>query len=256
MSVNGNQVGVDIMVALDVRTSMNSEDFKQNRITAAKEVLADFINGRPQDRIGLVVFAGKSYLQCPLTIDHRALLNYLGQVHTGMIEDGTAVGMAMATSVNRLKNSQAKTKLILLLTDGDNNAGEIDPETAAKMAQAMGIKIYAVGIGDPKGAPIKVKDAFGRLVYARKANGSLFLTKMNEDGLKKISRLSDGTYFMAGSQVRLKEVMARIDQMEKTKFEDKDIFAFDEKFTLFAWPAFLLLIFEFILRRSYLRRLP
>ena len=156
-----NRNGADIMVALDVSTSMNAEDFRPNRISAAKEVLAGFIKGRPQDRIGLVVFAGKSYLQCPLTTDHYTVLNYLDQVNTGMIEDSTAIGMALATCVNRLKDSEAKTRIILLLTDGGNNAGEIDPETAARMAQALGIKIYSVGIGDPKGTPLKTRGADG-----------------------------------------------------------------------------------------------
>jgi len=141
-----NRNGVDIMVALDVSTSMNAEDFQPDRITVARDVLKNFIQGRPQDRVGLVIFSGKSYLQSPLTTDHNEVLNYLDQIHTGMIEDGTAIGMALATSVNRLKDSEAKTKIILLLTDGENNSGEIDPETAAKMAQALGIKIYSVGI--------------------------------------------------------------------------------------------------------------
>ena len=251
-----NRSGVDIMVALDVSTSMNAEDFKPDRITAAKDVLAKFIRGRPQDRIGLVVFAGKSYLQCPLTTDHNTVLNYLGQVQTGMIEDGTAVGMALATSVNRLKDSQAKAKLILLLTDGDNNAGEIDPETGAKMAQALGIKIYAVGIGDPAGAPVKVQDPWGRWVYARNPDGSLFLTRMNEAGLQKISSIAAGDYFMAGSEERLKQVFAQIDRLEKTEFKAKDIFIYEERFAWFAFPALFLLLAEWAYRRFYLRSLP
>jgi Ca-activated chloride channel family protein len=252
-----NRNGADIMVALDVSTSMNAEDFRPNRISAAKEVLAGFIKGRPQDRIGLVVFAGKSYLQCPLTTDHYTVLNYLDQVNTGMIEDSTAIGMALATCVNRLKDSEAKTRIILLLTDGGNNAGEIDPETAARMAQALGIKIYSVGIGDPKGTPLKIKDPRGGWsVYARNPDGSLFLTKMNEAGLRRISDLSEGGYFMAGDEGKLKEIFSRIDKMEKTKFKARDIFIFDEHFAWFAWPALLLLILEWSYRRFYLRRLP
>jgi len=252
----GNRNGADIMVALDVSTSMNAEDFRPNRIGAAKEVLAGFIKGRPQDRIGLVVFAGKSYLQCPLTTDHNAVLNYLDQVNTGMIEDSTAIGMALATCVNRLKDSEAKTRIILLLTDGDNNAGEIDPETAAKMAQALGIKIYSVGIGDPKGAPVKIQAINGSWIYARNPDGSLFLTKMNEAGLRRISDLSEGGYFMAGDEGKLKEIFSRIDKMEKTRFKTKDIFIFDEHFAWFVWPALLLLLLEWSYRRFYLRRLP
>jgi Ca-activated chloride channel family protein len=251
-----NRDGMDIMVALDVSTSMNAEDFKPDRISVAKDVLKDFIKGRPQDRIGLVIFSGKSYLQTPLTIDHHTVLNYLDQVHTGMIEDGTAIGLALATSVNRLKDSEAKTKIILLLTDGENNAGEIDPPTAAKMAQALGIKIYSIGIGDPRGAPIKVKDPWGRWGYARTPDGSLFLTKMNESGLREISMLSEGGYSMAGDENKLKAIFAEIDKREKTKFKVKDVFIYNEYFAWFAWPALLLLLLEWSYRRFYLRRLP
>ena len=251
-----NRNGADIMVALDVSTSMNAEDLKPNRISAAKEVLAKFINGRPQDRIGLVVFAGKSYLQSPLTTDHNTILNYLDQVHTGMIEDSTAIGMGLATCINRLKGSEAKTRIILLLTDGDNNAGEIDPGTAAKMAQALGIKIYAIGIGDPNGAPLKIQDQFGRWGYARYPDGTLFLTKMNEEGLRQISALSEGGYFMAGDEGKLKEIFSRIDKMEKTKFKAKDVFIFEEHFAWFIWPALILLMLEWSYRRFYLRSLP
>ena len=248
--------GADIMVALDVSSSMNAEDLKPNRITAAKNILARFIEGRPQDRVGLVVFAGNSYLQCPLTTDHNTVLNYLDQVHIGMIEDSTAIGMGLATCINRLKESEAKTRIILLLTDGDNNAGEIDPVTAAKMAQALGIKIYSVGIGDPNGAPIKIQDQFGRLVYARNPDGSLFLTKMNEDGLRRISAVSEGGYFMAGDDNKLKAIFSAIDKMEKTKFVTKDVFIFDEHFAWFVWPALMLLMLEWLYRRFYLRSLP
>lgn len=251
-----NRNGVDIMVALDVSTSMNAEDFKPDRITVAKDVLKNFIDGRPQDRIGLVIFSGKSYLQSPLTTDHNTVLNYLEQIHTGMIEDGTAIGMALATSVNRLKDSDVKTKIILLLTDGENNAGQIDPETAAKMAQALGIKIYSVGIGDPRGAPIKVKDPWGRWVYARNPDGSYFLTKMNEEGLRQISALSEGDYFMAGDENKLKDIFSEIDKKEKTKFKVKDVFIYKEYFPWFVWPALFLLLLEWAYRRFYLRSMP
>ncbi len=251
-----NSNGVDIMAALDVSSSMNAEDFKPNRITAAKDILAKFIQSRSQDRIGLVVFAGKSYLQSPLTTDHNTVLNYLDQVHIGMIEDSTAIGMGLATCVNRLKDSEAKTKIILLLTDGDNNAGEINPETAAKMAQALGIKIYAIGIGDPNGAPVKIQDPWGRLDYARNPDGSLFLTKMNETGLRQISSVSEGGYFMASDESKLKGIFSEIDKREKTKFKTKDVFIYNEYFAWFVWPALLLLILEWSYRRFYLRSLP
>lgn len=248
--------GVDIMIALDVSTSMNAEDFKPNRISIAKEVMSSFIKGRQQDRIGLVVFAGNSYLQCPLTTDHQTLLNYLDAVQIGMIEDGTAIGMALAACVNRLKASKAKSRVILLFTDGDNNTGEIDPETAAKMAQALNIKLYAVGIGDPNGAPVKVQDQWGRWVYARNPDGSLFLTKMNETGLKQISSLATGDYFIASNEKRFREIMAKIDRLEKTEFKAKTTFIFKEHFAWFAWPALLLLLLEWSYWRFYLRCLP
>jgi len=203
-----------------------------------------------------VIFSGKSYLQSPLTTDHTTVLNYLDQIHTGMIEDGTAIGMALATSVNRLKDSEAKTKIILLLTDGENNAGEIDPETAAKMAQALGIKIYSVGIGDPNGAPIKIQDKLGRWLYARNLDGSFFLTKMNETGLRRISDLSEGGYFMASNVNKLKDIFSEIDKREKTEFKTKDVFIYNENFAWFAWPALLLLLLEWSYRRFYLRNLP
>lgn len=256
ISDTSNRFGVDIMVALDISSSMNAEDFKPNRIAAAKEVLTKFINGRPNDRLGLVVFGSQSYVQCPLTTDHGTLIDYLDNIYIGLAEDGTAIGMALANCVNRLKYSQAKSRVILLLTDGDNNAGEIDPKTAAKLAQAMGIKIYAIGIGDPKGAPIKVKDQFGREFYARNPDGSLFLTKMNEQGLQEIGSISEGAYFMAGNISKLHAVFDKINQLEKSRFSPKDMFVFEERFSWFAFPALLLLLLEFGIRRFYLRKIP
>ncbi|OGB87948.1 hypothetical protein A3J44_05885 [candidate division WOR-1 bacterium RIFCSPHIGHO2_02_FULL_45_12] len=256
ISDTSNRSGVDIMVALDISSSMNAEDFKPNRIAAAKEVLTKFINGRPNDRLGLVVFGSQSYVQCPLTTDHRTLIDYLDNVYIGLAEDGTAIGMALANCVNRLKYSQAKSRVILLLTDGDNNAGEIDPKTAAKLARAMGIKIYAIGIGDPKGAPIKVKDQFGREFYARNPDGSLFLTKMNEQGLQEIGTISEGDYFIASNIGKLHTVFDKINQLEKSRFSPKDMFVFEERFYWFAFPAFWLLLLEFTVRRFYLRKVP
>ncbi len=253
---NSNRFGIDIMVALDISSSMNAEDFKPNRLTAAKDVLRKFIKGRPNDRIGLVVFGSKSYVQSPLTTDHNTLIDYLDNVYIGLAEDGTAVGMAIANCVNRLKDSKAKSKIILLLTDGDNNAGEIEPKTAAKLAQATGIKIYSVGIGDPEGAPLQVKDYRGRMVYARNPDGTLYLTKMNEAGLKEISSIAEGNYFMARSIGRLNNVFDKINKLEKTEFKIKDIFVFEERFYWFALPALLLLLLEFGIRRFYLRRMP
>jgi len=248
-----NKFGVDIMVVFDVSSSMTAEDLYPNRIQVAKRMLADFINNRPNDRIGLIVFGSQNYLQCPLTNDKKTLLEFLEVVKVGMAEDGTAIGMAIANGVKRLKNSQAKTKLILLLTDGDNNTGAIDPETAAKLAATYNINIYAIGIGDPNGAPIPIIDPFGRKVYARDEEGNILLTKMNTEGLKKIAEITDGTYYQASSSGKFAEIMQKIDQLEKTKFEAKTPFVFDERYMLFAFSAFILLIFEFLVVRFYLR---
>jgi len=248
-----NKSGVDIMVVFDVSSSMTAQDFHPSRITVAKRVLADFINARPNDRIGLIVFGSQSYLQCPLTNDRKTLLGFLGDVRIGMAEDGTAIGMAIANGVKRLKDSQAKTRLILLMTDGDNNAGAIDPETAAKLAATYNIHIYAIGIGNPNGAPITIIDPFGRKGYARDANGNILLTKMNTEGLKKIAEITDGNYFTASNADRFAKVMQRIDQLEKTRFESKTPFVFDERYMIFAFSAFILLMAEFLVVRFYLR---
>lgn len=248
-----NKNGVDIMVALDVSSSMTAEDLRPNRISVAKRVLKDFINLRQNDRIGLIVFGSQSYLQCPLTNDHKTLLSFLKYVKIGMAEDGTAIGMAIANAVKRLRDSQAKTRLILLLTDGDNNAGAIDPSTAAKLAATYNIKIYAIGIGNPDGAPIAVIDPLGRKVYLRNPDGSLHRAKMNTEGLKKISQITDGGYFLASDVNKFAEVMKRIDQMEKTRFGSKMPLVFDERYMIFAFSAFILLLVEFLVIKFYLR---
>ncbi len=248
-----NKSGVDIMVVFDVSSSMTAEDFQPNRILAAKRVLADFINIRTNDRIGLIVFGSQSYLQCPLTNDKKTLLGFLKDVKIGMAEDGTAIGMAIGNGVKRLKDSSAKTKLILLLTDGDNNAGAIDPETAAKLAANYNINIYAIGIGDPNGSPIPIIDPFGRKGYARDVDGNILLTKMNTEGLKKIAGITNGNYFLASDADKFAEVMERIDQLEKTRFEAKTPFVFEERYMIFTLLAFILLISEFLVSKFYLR---
>lgn len=248
-----NKSGVDIMVVLDVSSSMTAEDLYPNRILVAKRMLADFINNRPNDRIGLIVFGSQSYLQCPLTNDQKTLLGFLDDIKIGMAEDGTAIGMAIANGVKRLKNSLAKTKLILLLTDGDNNAGAIDPETAAKIAATYHINIYCLGIGSPNGAPIPIIDPFGRKGYARDEDGNILLTKMNSEGLKKIAEITDGNYYLAADTRKFTEIMKKIDQLEKTKFKSKLPFVFKERYLIFAFSAFILLIFEFLVIKFYLK---
>ncbi|MFH1096986.1 MAG: VWA domain-containing protein [Candidatus Desantisbacteria bacterium] len=251
-----NKNGVDIMVAMDVSSSMAAEDFRPNRISAAKKVLQDFINLRQNDRIGLIVFGSQSYLQCPLTNDHKTLLSFLKDVKIGMAEDGTAIGMAMANAVKRLRDSQAKTRLILLLTDGDNNAGAVDPSTAAKLAATYNIKVYAIGIGNPDGAPIAVIDSLGRKVYLSNPDGSLFLTKMNSEGLKKIAGITDGNYYLASDADKFATIMQKIDRLEKTGYKAKLPLVFEERYMFFALSAFLLLLAEFAIVRFYVRALP
>jgi Ca-activated chloride channel family protein len=250
---NANRYGIDIMVAMDVSSSMTAEDFVPNRIAVAKNLLADFIRSRPNDRIGLIVFGAESYLQAPLTTDHRTVLSFLDDVRVGMAEDGTAIGMALANGVKRLKDSQAKSKIILLLTDGDNNAGAVDPDTAAKLAATYDIKIYAIGIGDPKGAPIPMVDQFGNKTYAYNPDGTPFLTKMNVEGLKRLAATTNGGYYLATDGGKLRSIFQQIDQLEKSKFDAKKQFVFDEKFPLFALPALLLLLLEFGLVKYWVR---
>lgn len=250
---NANRYGIDIMVAMDVSSSMTAEDFVPNRISVAKNVLADFIRSRPNDRIGLIVFGAESYLQAPLTTDHRTVLSFLDDVRVGMAEDGTAVGMALANGVKRLKDSQAKSKIVLLLTDGDNNAGAVDPDTAAKLAATYDIKIYAIGIGDPKGAPIPMVDQFGNKTYAYNPDGTPFLTKMNVEGLKRLAATTNGGYYLATDGGKLRSIFQQIDQLEKSKFDAKEQFVFDEKFSLFALPALLLLLLEFGLIKYWVK---
>lgn len=248
-----NRFGTDIMVVLDVSSSMTAEDFTPNRITVAKGVLADFIRGRPSDRLGLVVFGSQSYLQSPLTTDHKTLLSLLEDVKIGLAEDGTAIGMALANAVKRLKDSPAKSKSIFLLTDGDNNAGAIDPETAARLAATYNIKIYAIGIGNPEGAPIAIIDPFGNKVYARNLDGSIFLTKMNAAGLKKIADVTGGNYYLASDNDKLGKTFQEIDRLEKTKMTGKTPYVYDEQYAGFAWLALFLILLEYGIRRFWLR---
>ncbi len=243
--------GIDIMLAVDVSGSMRAEDFKpQNRLQVAKEVVQEFVKGRKGDRIGMVAFAGRSYTQCPLTMDYGVLLTFLDKMEIGMIEDGTAVGMAIATAVNRLKDSRAKSKIIILLTDGRNNAGEIDPLTAAKLARTFGIKIYTVGVGKPGGAPMPIDDPlFGRR-YVMVDND------LDEATLGKIADTSGGMYFRAKDKESLRRIYQQIDQMEKTTVEVNKYTRFDELFPYFIIPALSLLLLEIIIKNTVFRTIP
>lgn len=241
--------GIDIALLLDISTSMLAEDFQPNRVQAAKEVAQDFIEGRKNDRIGLVVFAGQSFTQCPMTLDYRVLKNLLRQVKPGMVEDGTAIGMAIAQGVNRLKDSKAKSKVMILLTDGMNNRGEIDPLTAAQIAQTFGIRTYTIGVGTVGEAPYPVQTPFG----VRYQNVPV---DVDEKTLAQIAEMTDGRYFRATNNKKLKEIYEEIDKLEKTRIEVKAYRSYTELFYPWAGLALLSLLAEFLLSGTILRKLP
>ena len=243
--------GIDIMLVMDISGSMKAEDFHpQNRLYVAKQVTRDFIMGRQTDRIGLVIFAKESFTQCPLTVDYGVLLNLLGDVRFGLIEDGTAIGMGLINGVNRLKDSPAKNKVIILLTDGANNAGAIDPLTAAGVAQALGIKVYTIGIGRPGMVPMPVDyPVFGRR-YAQ------VQSDIDEPTLQKMAQLTGGRFFRAKDPQALAQIFKEIDTLEKTKIKLKEFWEFDEKFRTWAFLALSALFLEFLLFGTTFRRLP
>jgi Ca-activated chloride channel family protein len=249
--------GIDIMLALDISGTMRAEDFKpENRLQVAKQVVSDFIGGITTDRVGLVVFASKSFTKCPLTLDHDVLRAMLDDVEIGMIEDGTAIGLALANCVARLDDSRAKSKIIILLTDGENNTGEIDPLTGAKLAQAAGIKTYTIGVGKEGGAPVPVPDRYGRMVYARDRNGNIMLTKLDEETLKEIAHLTDGRYYRATDEEALDEIYRQILDMEKTGFEVK-AFKHRKELAGYLLPlGVLALLTEVVLVSTFWRKIP
>jgi Ca-activated chloride channel homolog len=243
--------GIDIILTLDTSSSMKAEDFKpQNRLGAAKEVMEQFIKSRRNDKIGLVVFSRFSFTQCPLTLDYGVLLDLLDKIHIGIIEDGTAIGTAIANSVNRLRDSTAKSKIIILLTDGINNAGKIDPLTAAKTAKALGIKIYTIGAGRPGGALYPVEDpVFGKR-YVR------MNTEIDEALLKEIADATGGMYFRAKDEKGLKEIYETIGKLEKTKIETKEYANYTDLAGYFLLPGLIIFLLEVLLSGTILRKLP
>lgn len=246
---NSSTEGIDIMLAMDISTSMLAEDLKPNRLEAAKDVAASFINGRRYDNIGLVVFAGESFTQCPLTTDHAVLLNLFKDIQCGMIEDGTAIGLGLANSVSRIKDSQAKSKVIVLLTDGVNNRGEIAPVTAAEIAKTFGIRVYTIGIGTTGEAPYPFRTAFG-VQYQNVP------VEIDEPTMKQISTTTGGQYFRATDNNTLKNIFEEIDQMEKTKLQVTEFSKKQEKYKFWAVLVLCLLLFEVLLRRTLLRNIP
>ena len=241
--------GIDIVLGLDISTSMLARDFTPDRLEAAKEVATKFILERPQDRIGLVVFAGESFTQCPLTTDQAVLVNLLRDVQSGMIEDGTAIGLGLANAVNRLKDSPAKSKVVILLTDGVNNRGSIAPVTAAELAKTYGIRVYTIGVGTYGEAPYPVQTPFGIQLQN-------VPVEIDEAVLKQIASVTGGQYFRATDNDKLQQIYNEIDQLEKSKVEVKHFSKREEQYFWFGLVGMLLLVTEALLRYTLLRKIP
>jgi len=239
-TVERNAEGIDIVLVLDISTSMRAEDLKPNRFEAARNVAKNFIQRRKSDRIGLVVFAGQSFTVCPLTLDYELVTRLLSDVRMGVVDDGTAIGMGMATAVNRLKNSTAKSKVVILLTDGENNAGQIDPVTAADLASTYGIKIYTIGAGSRGTAPYPVEDPiFGKRYQNVKVN-------IDEEMMTKIANMTGGEYFRATDTENLQEIYQQIDDLEKTEVEEMIFTDYEDLYPNFLLPGIGLLIVALI----------
>lgn len=246
--------GIDIMLAMDVSTSMLAEDLKPNRMEAAKNVAAEFIAGRPNDNIGLTIFAGEAFTQCPMTTDHTSLLNMLASVRTdiaarGIISDGTAIGMGLANAVSRLKDSKAKSKVIILLTDGSNNVGDISPMTSAEIANSLGIRVYTIAVGTNKVAPYPVPVA-GGVQYVNMP------VEIDTQTLAKIAETTNGSAYRATNNRELVQIYKDIDQLEKTKMDVKRFSKRYEAYQPFAIAALILMLMEIVLRLTVLRRIP
>jgi len=241
--------GIDIVLGLDISGSMLAQDLKPDRLEAAKNISYDFFSGRPNDRIGLVIFAGEAFTQCPLTTDHKILKELLDGINSGMIEDGTAIGDGLATAINRLKESQAVSKVLILLTDGVNNAGSIDPLSAAEIAKIYGIRIYTIGVGTHGYAPYPVQTMFGTRYQSIEV-------QIDEDLLKKVAKMTDGKYFRATDNTSLRDVYAEIDQLEKSKIDVTEFRKKHDEFLPLAIFALMLLALESLLRFTVLKTLP
>ncbi len=247
---NSEVEGIAIMMAIDVSTSMLAEDLKPNRLEAAKKVAAEFINSRENDNIGITLFAGESFTQCPLTVDHTVLLNLLGNVTTGLIEDGTAVGMGVANAVSRLKDSSAKSKVIILLTDGTNNMGEISPLTSAEIAKSFGVRVYTIGVGTNGTAPYPYPLGNGGVQYVN------IPVEIDEAALQSIASTTDGNYYRATSNSSLEEVYQQIDKLERTKLNVKQYTKREETYRGLALLALLCFVAEIVLRNTVFKKIP
>lgn len=247
--------GVDIVVAIDLSTSMAAEDFelegkRVNRLEIAKDVLRKFIQNRPNDRIGLVAFAGRAYVASPLTLDHDFLLQNLERLYLGMIEDQTAIGSGLSTSLNRLRDIESKSKIVILMTDGVNNAGKVPPLTAAEVAETLRIKVYTIGIGTRGEAPVPYTDMFGQRRYQNVP------VDVDEPTLQKIAEKTGGKYYRADNTESFRKIYAEIDRMEKTEFEVKKYQQFRELFQWVLWAGAAALLLEVILANTVWRKLP
>ena len=249
-NVRTNTEGIDIMLAIDVSGSMLARDFKPDRITAAKEVAGSFIAHRYGDRIGLVAFAGEAFTQSPLTTDQSTLQTLLARIRSGLIEDGTAIGNGLATAINRLRESEAKSKVIILLTDGVNNRGEIAPLTAAEIAKAQGIRVYTIGVGTEGMAPYPAIDMFGNITFVNQK------VEIDEKTLTAISDMTGGKYFHATDKAKLKAIYDEINQLEKSKVEVTEHVSYHELYLAWVLAALGLLLAEFLLANLVLKRIP
>ena len=241
--------GIDIVIALDISGSIMAMDFTPNRIEAAKDVAIQFISGRPNDRIGLVIFSGESFTQCPLTTDHATVINLFKGVESGMIEDGTAIGNGLATAVSRLKDSDAISKVVILLTDGENNRGEIAPVTAGELAKTFGIRVYTIGIGTMGMAPFPVQTPFGVQVRDMEV-------RIDEPLLQKIASTTGGKYFRATNNNKLTEIYQEIDKLEKSKIDVKEYSKKQEEYLKYASAGTLLLLLGMFLKTTLFRNIP
>ena len=241
--------GIDIVLAMDVSTSMLARDFTPDRISAAKDIAIEFISQRPSDRIGIVVFAGESYTQCPLTTDRATLINLMKEIQTGLIEDGTAIGNGLATAVARMQGSDAKSRVVILLTDGVNNRGEITPQTAADIAKTYGIRVYTIGVGANGTAPYPVITPWGVQMQDVEV-------EIDEDLLKGIAETTGGRYFRATDNTKLSEIYSEINKMEKARTTIDSFPVYKELFMDFALVALICLILEVVFNAFILKRLP
>lgn len=240
--------GIDIVFAIDVSTSMLARDFTPDRISAAKDIAIEFISQRPSDRMGIVVFAGESYTQCPLTTDRATLINLMKEVQTGLIDDGTAIGNGLATAVARMKDSDAKSRVIILITDGVNNMGEVAPLTAAEVAKTYGVRVYTIGVGANGTAPYPMMTPFG--VQMQNVQ-----VEIDEDLLKQVADMTGGRYYRATDNTKLAEIYSEINKMEKARTTVDSFPVYKELFPKYAFAALVLLLLELV-TRLLIRRLP